>query len=843
MASGATRVSAPSLFCSATFLDALELTEAEIVGLFGKDLREPEREDGQLLSFFTGDRSHVALKAKELAVLRPHGLILRTGSALVPDEGALTSTVWMSGVFHSMLTQGHVSINRFLSATHSYLALFRSHGQRLFIDSGKGWRLLDTPSAFEMTPEACRWFYKHDSGLIRIESRAITTRHELRLSIEVLSGSPLRCFLSNHVAINGDDGADEASLIYVLDSEGVFVRPALDCDVGRRFPTGGFRIDLLPGASIEKLAGDEILFPDGLSRNQPFLCLITGPGKSFDFRIVGCLIPADEAGGMEADRYWREMSSGLRVHAPADTPLAGDAGRLAEILPWFAQNALIHYLAPRGLEQYSGGGWGTRDVTQGPVEMLLALGRFEALRDLLMRVFKQQNIDGDWPQWFMFFDRERNIRAGDSHGDIVFWPVLALAEYLSASEDGSILDEVAPFYSEREGDAERATIRQHVERALAIIGRRLIAGTHLARYGEGDWDDSLQPADPSTREKLCSPWTVTLHYQTLITLAGAYRRLGLTEPAGHLQAQAEHVREDFQRLLIVDGVLAGLSLFHSVDRIDYLLHPRDTATGLSYRLLPMIHAIISGLFTAEQARAHLALIDQHLLGPDGARLFDWPMEYHGGLQSHFERAESATFFGREIGLMYTHAHLRYAEALWRYGAVDKFFRALCLGNPIGGRSLTPSAALRQVNCYYSSSDAAFADRYEAYDRYDQAIRGMAPLEGGWRVYSSGAGVSVSLILRCFLGLRQAKRVLVLDPAIPPSLNGLRVELEMLDRPFEVTYRIGSAGCGVVTVNLNGVDLRFTRGENPYRIGAAEVPMAMVLERLTNGVNRLSIELG
>ena len=30
-----------------------------------------------------------------------------------------------------------------------------------------------------------------------------------------------------------------------------------------------------------------------------------------------------------------------------------------------------------------------------------------------------QNADGDWPQWFMFFERERIIRAGDSHGDIV----------------------------------------------------------------------------------------------------------------------------------------------------------------------------------------------------------------------------------------------------------------------------------------------------------------------------------------------------------------------------------------------------------------------------------------
>ncbi|MGD9656443.1 MAG: hypothetical protein AB7U61_02210, partial [Methylocystis sp.] len=164
----------PSLFGSAPLLDAMELTEAEIVNLYGDDMREAERENGRLLSFFAGERSYVALKAKECAVLRPHGHILRTGAGLIPDEAALTSTVWMSGVFNSMLTQGHVSVNRFLSTTRSYLGLFRSHGQRLFVDAGDGWRLLDEPSAFEMTPEACRWHYKHEAGLIRVESRALT---------------------------------------------------------------------------------------------------------------------------------------------------------------------------------------------------------------------------------------------------------------------------------------------------------------------------------------------------------------------------------------------------------------------------------------------------------------------------------------------------------------------------------------------------------------------------------------------------------------------------------------------------------------------------------------------
>jgi cellobiose phosphorylase len=835
---------AGSLFSTAPLLEALELTDTEIADLFGAYLREVEREDDCTLSFFGGDRRHVVFKAKELKVLRPHGHILRTGSKLTPDEAALTSTAWMGGVFHSMVTQGHVSINRFLSTTHSYLALFRSHGQRLFVELEDGWRLLDTPSAYDMAPEACRWFYKHSGGLIRIESRALTERHELTLSIDVVSGPALRFLLSNHVAINGDDGAESVPVRYAQEGQGVFIRPIPDCDVGRRFPEGGFRIHPLSGTVIERLGTDELLFADGVSRHQPFLCLITAPAQSIGFCITGSLVPAAETGGKSADQYWHEMTVGLRVHPPLSSRVAGNAARLAEMLPWFTHDALIHHLSPRGLEQYSGGGWGTRDVCQGPVEMLLALGRFEPVRDLLVRVFKAQNADGDWPQWFMFFERERNIRPDDSHGDIVFWPVLALAQYLAASEDASLLEDIVPFFHP-EGDeqAEQGTVRQHVEWALAVIRNRLIPGTYLAAYGHGDWNDSLQPADPAMRDRLCSAWTVTLHYQTLTTLAAAFRRLARPELAEPYEAMAEHVREDFQRLLVVDDVLAGFAYFKDDGGIDYLLHPRDSATGLSYSLLAMVHAVINQLVTPAQARHQLDLIERHLLGPDGARLFDRPMAYQGGPQRYFQRAESSTFFGREIGLMYTHAHLRYAEALWRYGDAGGFFSALCKANPIGIRSLVPSATLRQSNCYYSSSDAAFADRYEAYTEYGRAMRGDIPLDGGWRIYSSGAGIGMSLILRCFLGLRREQTRLVVDPVIPASLDGLQAELEIAGRAFEVIYRIEGAGCGPTAVNLNGADLPFSRGANPYRMGAAEVPMEAVLARLIEGVNRLRIQVG
>ncbi len=839
---------AASLFATAPLLETLNLNDAEIADQYGAELREVERDEaGHLLSFFIGERRHVALKAKELAVLRPHGHILRTGRGLTPDETALASTTWMNGVFHSMVAQGHVSINRFLSTTHSYLGLFRSHGQRVFAELAGGWRLLDVPSAYEMAPDGCRWLYQHADGLIEVRAAAPADRHELTLSIAVLAGPPPRFLVSNHVALNGDDGSGAEPARYTRDEQGVFVQAIPASEVGGRFPEGGFRLDLLPGTVIERIGGDELLFADGHTRNQPFLCLIFAPARALGLRITGHLIPAREPPADEAkdaNRYWFDMAGGLKVHPPAGSPLAGDVARLAEILPWFAHNALIHYLAPRGLEQYSGGGWGTRDVSQGPVEMLLALGRPEPIRDLLIRVYKQQNPDGDWPQWFMFFERERNIRPGDSHGDIVFWPLLALAQYLLASEDANLLDLTLPFFHpDGDAQAEHATLGAHVERALSVIGRRVIPGTRLAAYGHGDWNDSLQPVDPSMRERLCSAWTVTLHYQTLSTLAAALRRLSRIEPAARFDAMAKEVRADFQRLLLVDGVLAGFAYFHEDGRIDYLLHPRDRDTGLSYSLLPMIHAIANGMLSPEQADRHLEAIENHLLGPDGARLFDRPMKYRGGIQKFFQRAESSTFFGREIGLMYTHAHLRYAEALARHGDAGKFFEALCKANPIGPRARVPTARNRQANCYYSSSDADFADRCQAYGEYDRALRGEVAFEGGWRVYSSGAGIGMGLILRCLFGLRREQSVLLVDPVMPPELDGLRVELELAGHALEIGYRIGARGCGVLALSLNGTELAFTREANPYRVGGALVPMAEVLARLADGRNELDVVVG
>jgi cellobiose phosphorylase len=840
---------AATLFTAPAILRCRDLTDTEISARWGSNLRHVEREDGQLQSFFAGTHVHVALRAKELHVLRPHGHLLRTGAGLVPDEASLTTTAWMAGVFNALLTQGHVSINRVLSTTRSYLGMQRAHGQRIFVELPDGYHLLDVPSAWEITPSACRWIYAHAAGVIEVHLTAALDRHALELTIETVTGPPCRFLVSSHVALGGDDGAEPVPVHFTRDAGGIILHAPPESDVGRRFPGRGFRIEPLPGTVVEQVGGDELLFADGRSRRQPFLVIVTGAAKSAGFRITGELIDAPEsaadasAAAVDPGRFWTDLGGPVTLTAPPASPRAADATRLQEILPWFAHDALIHYLAPRGLEQYSGGGWGTRDVCQGPVELLLALGRFAPIRDLLLRVFANQNSDGDWPQWFMFFERERTIRPGDSHGDIVFWPVHALAAYLLAAEDASILDAVVPFFDPAGADrGERVSVWTHVERALAVMDARVIPGTHLAAYGHGDWNDSLQPVDPSMRERLCSTWTVTLHHETLAMLAAALRPLGRADDAAALEARAARIRTDFPHWLLVDGQLAGFAYFHADGRVDHLLHPRDQTTGIRYRLLPMIHAILADLLTPEQAAAHVGFIRTHLLGADGARLFDRPPAYRGGPQRQFQRAEASTFFGREIGIMYTHAHLRYAEAMAHYGDAEAFFEALRRAHPIGIRTVVPTAAPRQATCYYSSSDAVVADRYEAAERYADVRAGRVPFEGGWRVYSSGAGIALRLVHHCFLGLRRGRSTLVVDPVIPKTLDGMCAEVTLEGAPVHVRYEVAALGRGPTAVTLNGHALPTTRLTNPYRPAGVAIPMDALRAQLARDRNELVIAL-
>jgi CRISPR-associated protein Csx3 len=812
-----------SLFATAPALEVSDLSLADLAVLAGPGTRLLEEGEGGWWSFVSDAGEAFTSGHKERHVLRPHGHILRTGIALTPSTDALTSTVYMAGLFASQVTQGHVARINLLSGRRTYLGLQRAHGLRVFADAGDGWRLLDVPSVWGLLPGRARWLYATGDFLLEVTADA-GPENALTVEFRTLRGSPPHLMVAAHLATGCDDGM----------APGI---PEVTLTGGTATVHAETGIATIAWAGAATASDDSPLFADRASRSLPWLTL--DALGDLTLTLTTDLVPAAESVAA-ADTRPPPAAPRLSVEGP----LASAIEALDATLPWFAQNALIHYLSPRGLEQYTGGGWGTRDVSQGPVGLLIALDATDALRLVLLQIMAGQNDRGDWPQAFDFLPPKRYWEQLTSHGDVVLWPLLAASDYLLTTGDGSVLDEAVPFVAPDRTPAPAASVLDHLGRALTLIENRTVPGSALPKYGHGDWNDSLQPADPQLAERMASTWTAVLMTQALPALAAG---LAAAAPANERalllaarsRAHADAVAAAIRDHLLADGLLAGYGVFDDASGTptSLLVHPRDKTTGLTFGVLPWIHAITGDLLTPPEAEAHLEALRAHLLGPDGVHLFDRPTAYRGGPLRVFKRAEAATFWGREIGLMYTHAHLRYAEALARYGDAAGLLGALLVVCPFGLTERVPTARPRQSTCYHSSSDGAFADRYDAARRYPDLMAGRVPLESGWRVYSSGPGLFLRIVSQCLLGLRRRGDRLEVDPVLDPRLDGLKAVVPLGGRLVEFRFRVRGDRGGVRVSLADGRELPSFVLTNPYRTAGVSVLLADL------GVGPVDVNLG
>ncbi len=765
--------------------DALE--EAALIRRYPERLHA-ERGAGQLLSFFApGEvfRRHIVLRDKERSQLRRHGALLLGGAITPPAQPeTVCVTCWAHGVFAAQLTVGNTSFHRLFSISRDPYNLTRGSGLRLLVDLGKGWRLLTVPSVFEIGVDECRWIYRLRARTITVTTAVSGTDPIVSFRVAV-EGAPCRFIAFGHLVL-GEREYEHAALVEIdAARKCCSLRPDPDSMWGRAYPRAVYHLVTATPGSIDCVGGDELLYTDGRPRGTPYVTLRTLPTREFEFTVVGTLDDPQRAAAL-AERYrgalddaararqlqrcWSHLTRSIRLDHPDE-----GARAIETVLPWLMHDAWVHLAAPHGLEQYTGGAWGTRDVCQGPMELLLALEHDGWARAVLEIIFAQQYAQrGDWPQWFML-EPYSAVQDRQAHGDVIVWPLKALCDYLEATGELALLDEQVPWRGDEslQRSADSASIAAHVAKLLATVEQRFIPGTHLIRYGHGDWNDSLQPVDPAQRDRMVSSWTVALLYEQLCRYGEILRRAGRGDSAAVLSRQAAAMREDFNRFLIRDGTVAGYAVFAPGQaRPELLFHPRDQRTGVAYSLLPMTQGILGGLFTAEQTRHHLHLIRTHLSFPDGVRLMDRPIGYHGGPQTLFQRAESAAFFGREIGLMYTHAHLRYAQALALLGKAQGAWDALLTVNPLAVTERLPHATLRQRNCYFSSSDAAFADRYQASSEWQRARRGTVAVDGGWRIYSSGPGLYTNVLICHLLGVRRYFGARLVKPCLPAALAGL-----------------------------------------------------------------------
>ena len=197
----------------------------------------------------------------------------------------------------------------------------------------------------------------------------------------------------------------------------------------------------------------------------------------------------------------------------------------------------------------------------------------------------------------------------ESHGDIIVWPLKALCDYIEATGDFAFLEEAMAWRREDNFDktVHADPVTAHIDKLIETVRARFIPGTNLVRYGNGDWNDSLRPVDPTKRDWMVSAWTVVLLYEQLRRYAEILRR-ARRQPgqAKELDALAAAMRKDFNAHLIRDGIVAGYGVFSPEGgEPELLLHPSDKRTGLAFSLLPMTQSMIGGLFTQVQARTAL----------------------------------------------------------------------------------------------------------------------------------------------------------------------------------------------------------------------------------------------
>jgi cellobiose phosphorylase len=406
-----------------------------------------------------------------------------------------------------------------------------------------------------------------------------------------------------------------------------------------------------------------------------------------------------------------------------------------------------------------------------------------------------------------------------------------------------VLDESAPFFHP-DGDAraEHATVLAHVERALALIARRVIPGTRLAAYGHGDWNDSLQPADPALAERLCSAWTVTLHHQTLETLATA------------LRARARRARRRARGGAAADPrrLPAPARRRRRRDRLAHFGRRRRSSTGCTRAIASAASATACCRWSTRSSRTcsrpsrrahHVEVIRRHLLAPTARACSTDRCRTAAGIQRHFQRAETGTFFGREIGLMYTHAHLRYAEAMAHLGDAEAFYER-CAGVSRASRSAwVPNARRRQVNCYTSSSDAAFPDRYQAARATTRCARATSPWRAAGACTRAAPASRSGLVREHLLGDRLRTAELGIDPCCRArSTDCARSSRSRAGRSSALPRR--RARIRTASARVERIRSRIRAQRQPCTSeGGARVAMTALRERLRADANTLLVDLG